>query len=159
MSYLNFLFYLYRLKGNDIVVVSINYRLGIFGFLSLADAKLSGNMGLQDQNMALRWVQNNIHNFGGDPNQVTIWGESAGSWSVFYQMLASYGNTFQQLIGQSGSVVSPAWHEYTAEEAKRYVYAKYGYGCILCIFSDLLKTLIFTHYQLFIHMIQTNGQR
>ena len=101
-------------------MVSINYRLGMFGFLSLADSRLSGNMGLLDQNMALQWVQNNIHNFGGNPNQVTIWGESAGSWSVFYQMMSPYGKTFQQIIGSSGSVVSPAWYEYTAEDAKRY---------------------------------------
>ena len=118
-------------KGNDVVMVSINYRIGMFGFLSLADAKLSGNMGLQDQHMALQWVQNNIHNFGGDPNQVTIWGESAGSWSVFYQMMSPYGQTFQQIIGSSGSVVSPAWYEYTAEDAKRYTYSRFEYGVLV----------------------------
>ena len=100
----------------------------MFGFLSLADAKLSGNMGLLDQNMALQWVQNNIHHFGGNPNQVTIWGESAGSWSVFYQMMSPYGQTFQQIIGSSGSVVSPAWYEYTAEDAKRYACYRFGSG-------------------------------
>ena len=116
------------IEGDDIIMVSINYRVGILGFMSLGIPDIPGNMGLHDQVMALQWVQDNIHNFGGDPNQVTIWGESAGSWSVFYQMMSPYGQTFQQIIGSSGSVVSPAWYEYTAEDAKRYVYCRFGYG-------------------------------
>ena len=101
-------------------MVSINYRLGMLGFLSLADTNLAGNMGLLDQVMALKWVQNNIKEFGGDPNKVTIMGESAGSWSVFYHMMSPHSiGLFQQVIGQSGTVLSPAWKEYTEEEALR----------------------------------------
>ena len=101
-------------------MVSINYRLGNLGFLSLAESELSGNMGLRDQTMALQWVQSNIEQFGGDPNRVTISGESAGSYSVFYHMMSPKSkNLFQQVIGQSGSVVSPQWREYTADEAHR----------------------------------------
>ena len=104
-------------------MVSINYRLGTLGFLSLADEGLIGNMGLKDQTLALEWVQNNIEEFGGNPKLVTIMGESAGSWSVFYQMMSPYGaSLFQQIIGQSGTVVSPGWHEYTADEARRRVF-------------------------------------
>ena len=103
-------------------MVSINYRLGLFGFLSLANEYVPGNMGLLDQVMALEWVQRNIKEFGGDPTRVTIMGESAGSWSVFYHMMSPRSiHLFHQVIGQSGSVVSPRWKEYTEEEAKRLV--------------------------------------
>lgn len=103
-------------------MVSINYRLGLFGFLSLANEGLPGNMGLLDQVMALEWVQRNIKEFGGDPTRVTIMGESAGSWSVFYHMMSPRSTSlFHQVIGQSGSVVSPRWKEYTKDEARRCV--------------------------------------
>nr|CAH7738335.1 unnamed protein product [Callosobruchus chinensis] len=70
----------------DIVLVTVNYRLGLLGFLSLEDRSLNvpGNAGMKDQVMALRWVQRNIKYFGGDPDNVTIFGESAGSASVHF---------------------------------------------------------------------------
>jgi para-nitrobenzyl esterase len=72
--------------GNE-VVVSMNYRLGIFGFLaSRALGRHSGDYGLEDQQAALRWVQDNVSAFGGDPNNVTIYGESAGGSSVCDQI-------------------------------------------------------------------------
>ena len=92
----------------DVIVVTINYRLGMFGFIRSADGQLPGNQGLWDQHMAIRWVHNNIGAFTGDPNTVTIFGESAGSASVFYQSLYA-GNVglFKRVIGQSGSSMSP----------------------------------------------------
>ena len=103
-------------------MVSINYRLGMLGFLSLADTNLPGNMGLLDQVMALKWIQTNIKEFGGDPDRVTIMGESAGSWSAFYHMMSPLSKgLFQQVIGQSGTVMSPNWMEYTEDEAVRYI--------------------------------------
>jgi len=66
----------------DVVVVSINYRLGTLGFLALDDGQTLGNFGLADQITALQWVEKNIADFGGDPNKITIFGQSAGAASV-----------------------------------------------------------------------------
>ena len=74
----------YMDKG--IVLVTINYRLGPYGFLSLGHSGIDGNAGLLDQSLALQWVQENIGNFGGDKDSVTIFGESAGSLSVALQV-------------------------------------------------------------------------
>jgi para-nitrobenzyl esterase len=86
------------------VVVSMNYRLGIFGFL--ADPALgpnSGDYGLQDQQFALRWVRDNIAQFGGDPGNVTIYGESAGGSSVCDQIASpTAAGLFERAIGVSG---------------------------------------------------------
>ena len=93
----------------DIVLVTINYRLGAFGFLNLRDAsggKLpgSGAEGLADQVMALRWVKDNIAAFGGDPNNVTIFGESAGGMSVGALLACpSARGLFHKAIPQSGA--------------------------------------------------------
>ncbi len=83
-----------RLAGQGIIVVSINYRLGVFGYLAHPELSsesprgLSGNYGLLDQIQALKWVHSNISAFGGDPANVTIAGESAGALSVMYLMAA-----------------------------------------------------------------------
>ncbi|XP_069701780.1 esterase E4-like isoform X2 [Periplaneta americana] len=77
-----------HLLTEDVVVVTINYRLGLLGFLHLPEAGLAGNNGLKDQTMALRWVRDNIANFGGDPKRVTIFGQSAGAASVHFHMLS-----------------------------------------------------------------------
>ncbi|ORY59199.1 Alpha/Beta hydrolase protein [Pseudomassariella vexata] len=66
----------------DVVVVGINYRLGSLGFLALPDGATNGNFGLADQINALDWVRNNVRDFGGDPNRITIFGQSAGAGSV-----------------------------------------------------------------------------
>lgn len=86
------------------IVITINYRLGMFGFLRSADGKLPGNQGLWDQHLALKWVHENIAAFSGDPGQVTIFGESAGGASVLFQALYP-GNKghFQRVIAESGS--------------------------------------------------------
>jgi para-nitrobenzyl esterase len=87
---------------DGVVLVSINYRLGISGFAAVADAPL--NRGLHDQLFALRWVQENIESFGGDPKRVTIFGESAGGMSVTTLMASPLSRgLFRQAIMQSGN--------------------------------------------------------
>jgi para-nitrobenzyl esterase len=100
------------MAAKGIVVVTVNYRLGIFGFLALAELtqesphKASGNYGLLDQNAALRWVNQNIANFGGDPKRVTIAGESAGSISVSAQMASPLSkDLIAGAIGESGAMM------------------------------------------------------
>ncbi|XP_023936436.2 juvenile hormone esterase [Bicyclus anynana] len=92
---------------NGVVVVTINYRLGVFGFLQLGIPEAAGNMGLKDQVQALKWVQNNIDKFGGDRNNVTIFGISAGSAAVEYLMLSPLAKgLFHKTIHQSGSTLN-----------------------------------------------------
>ena len=99
------------LKENpDVIVVSIAYRLGIFGFFHLShlpdgkDYPDAQNLGLMDQMMALKWIHENIAGFGGDPDNVTIWGESAGAGSVTLLPLIEGSHTyFKRVIAQSGS--------------------------------------------------------
>ncbi len=98
------------LKG--VVLVTINYRLGVFGFLATADlAKeangAAGNYGLLDMVAALQWVKTNIKEFGGDPGNVTIFGESAGSFAVSTLMASPMAQgLFHKAIGESGAAFS-----------------------------------------------------
>jgi para-nitrobenzyl esterase len=100
------------LAKKGVVLVSINYRLGAFGFLAHPELTKesahhsSGNYGLLDQLAALRWVQKNIAQFGGDPGNVTIFGESAGSWSVNLLVASPLGKgLFHRAIGESGALL------------------------------------------------------
>jgi carboxylesterase type B len=94
----------------EVVIVTTNYRLGFLGFLSLKDPSLGvpGNAGLKDIVMALKWVQKNIHNFGGDPNNVTICGGSTGGVAVHLLTLSPMSkDLFHKAIAQSGCAMSP----------------------------------------------------
>lgn len=75
------------LVRNDVVVVTLNYRLGPIGFLSLPSIGIYGNCGLKDQQLALEWVSGNIKAFGGDNTNVTLFGESAGAASTHFHIL------------------------------------------------------------------------
>ncbi|XP_049939025.1 esterase B1-like [Schistocerca serialis cubense] len=104
------------LEVDDIVFVTMNYRLGALGFLSTEDDVIRGNYGFKDQNLALRWVRSNIAAFGGDAGRVTLFGESAGSVSTSYHLLHNKGCLFQQAIMQSGSALSPRGMAFTARD-------------------------------------------
>ena len=121
----------YRYDGESmakkgIVVVTTNYRLNIFGNLAhpelTAEApyKASGNYGQLDQNMALQWVRNNISAFGGDPNKVTIAGESAGSIGVSVQMASPLSKgLIAGAIGESGAAIQPTMAPVSLPEAEK----------------------------------------
>ena len=95
----------YFARSGDVIIVSINYRLGVFGFMAhpAFDPAHNGSVGLEDQREALRWVKRNIRAFGGDPKNITLAGESAGAASVCMQLLAPREavGLFQKAIIQS----------------------------------------------------------
>jgi para-nitrobenzyl esterase len=122
------------LAERGLVVVSINYRLGVLGYLAHPQLSaespqgVSGNYGLLDQIAALEWVRENIESFGGNPNNVTIAGESAGALSVMYLMASPKARgLFHKAIAQSAYMVStpalkePRFGMPAAEQAGAYI--------------------------------------
>lgn len=105
---------LLAVKGR-VVVVTLNYRLGAFGFASLpgfsgSGGRISAETGLEDQQAALRWVQRNIKNFGGDPKNVTLFGESAGGIHTCLHLVSPKAKgLFHKVIMQSGSCATPSF--------------------------------------------------
>jgi para-nitrobenzyl esterase len=103
-----------NLAGKGVIIVTVNYRLDIFGFLAHPEltkesgTNSSGNYGLLDQIAALKWVQRNIRAFGGDPSQVTIFGESAGAFDLSLLMASPLARgLFTRAIGESGGALTP----------------------------------------------------
>ncbi|XP_075214398.1 juvenile hormone esterase-like isoform X2 [Lycorma delicatula] len=93
---------------HGVVIVTLEYRLGVFGFLNTLNKNAPGNAGLKDQVLALKWIKNNINSFGGDPSKVTIFGSSAGSASAQYHTLSPLSRgLFHGIILESGSVLNP----------------------------------------------------
>ncbi|XP_035697791.1 carboxylesterase 4A-like [Branchiostoma floridae] len=94
----------------NVIVVTFNYRLGVFGFLGTGDHHAPGNVGLLDQTQAIRWVRENIDNFGGDVNRITIFGLSAGGMAVSLHLLSPLNSgLFHRAITQSGSPFTPGF--------------------------------------------------
>merc|ERR1719500_2377378 len=97
----------------------------------LASGRISGNQGLRDQVLALQWVQENIVHLGGNPEEVAIWGESAGAWSVFHHLLAPQSNgLFRAGLANSGTMISgladrSMTREEAAENGKEFAIAAY----------------------------------
>ncbi|XP_063635630.1 juvenile hormone esterase-like isoform X2 [Cydia splendana] len=98
-----------NLVKQGIVVVTVNYRLGPYGFMCIDDPAVPGNQGLKDQYAALRWVRKNIAAFGGNPYNVTLAGQSAGSASVLLQLYSSKEKLFNKVIAESGTPLSPSF--------------------------------------------------
>ncbi|XP_046434785.1 juvenile hormone esterase-like isoform X1 [Neodiprion fabricii] len=97
-----------RLVKMNVVVVSMNYRLGVFGFLHLDHEVAPGNLGMKDQVAGLKWVRENIGKFGGDPKNITIFGHSAGGSSVHYHLLSPLSKgLFEKAIAHSGVAFNP----------------------------------------------------
>ncbi|KAI8519189.1 Carboxylesterase 5A [Branchiostoma belcheri] len=93
---------------HSVVIVTINYRLGPLGFLQTLEDEAPGNFALLDQVKSLQWVENNIRNFGGDPDRVTIFGESAGGFSVAFHVMSPLATgLFHRAISESGAGVLP----------------------------------------------------
>ncbi|XP_073955396.1 juvenile hormone esterase-like [Choristoneura fumiferana] len=91
------------LVRHDVILVTFNYRLEVLGFLCLDTEDVPGNAGMKDQVAALRWVQKNISQFGGDPDNVTIFGESCGAASVSFHLISPMSKgLFKRAIAQSG---------------------------------------------------------
>ncbi|XP_046579687.1 cholinesterase 2-like isoform X2 [Haliotis rubra] len=122
----------------QVIMVTIQYRLGPLGFLSTKDDVSAGNYGLWDQHLALLWVKKNIASFGGDITSITLMGESAGSASVAFQALYSGSKgLFQRTIMQSGSA-SSSW-AYTRNSLK---YARQLAQKVNCSFQSDSASMI-----------------
>ncbi|XP_059061195.1 cholinesterase 2-like [Achroia grisella] len=91
------------LVDKNIILITINYRLGPYGFMCLDTPEVPGNQGLKDQVLALRWVKDNIGAFGGDVNKITLFGRSAGGISIDLHLLSEHDNLFNRVIMQSGT--------------------------------------------------------
>merc|ERR1711953_112245 len=130
-----------KLLERDMILVAVQYRLGPLGFMCLPDDEIAGNMGLMDQQLALKWVHELIHAFGGDPDRVTIMGESAGSASVTYQMLSDESQLyFEQAIAESGSALSSWAFDSTPEKHAKEISGEY-LGCPTDSNAELVNCL------------------
>ncbi|XP_015586106.1 cholinesterase 1 isoform X2 [Cephus cinctus] len=125
-----------------IVLVTFNYRLGPLGFLSLNHPAATGNAGLKDQNLVLKWVRRNIAKFGGDPDNVTLFGQSAGGAAVEYHMVSDMSQgLFHRTISMSASILS-SWAFHSPTHATKRAF-KLGnvLGIAATTKEDLLRTL------------------
>ncbi|XP_031430898.1 neuroligin-1 isoform X2 [Clupea harengus] len=139
----------------NVIVITVNYRLGVLGFLSTGDQAAKGNYGLLDQIQSLRWISENIAFFGGDPLRITVFGSGAGASCVNLLTLSHYseGNRwsnstkglFQRAIAQSGSALSSWAVSFQPAKYARMLAKKVG--CNLKDTVDLVECLQRKHYK------------
>ncbi|XP_058890510.1 neuroligin-1 isoform X5 [Acipenser ruthenus] len=124
----------------NVIVITVNYRLGVLGFLSTGDQAAKGNYGLLDQIQALRWISENIAFFGGDPLRITVFGSGAGASCVNLLTLSHYSEgLFQRAIAQSGSALSSWAVSFQPAKYARMLATKVG--CNLMDTVDLVECL------------------
>ncbi|XDA90084.1 hypothetical protein R6Z07F_019660 [Ovis aries] len=130
----------------NVIVITINYRLGILGFLSTGDQAAKGNYGLLDQIQALRWIEENVGAFGGDPKRVTIFGSGAGASCVSLLTLSHYSEgLFQKAIIQSGTALSSWAVNYQPAKYTRILADKVG--CNMLDTTDMVECLRNKNYR------------
>ncbi|XP_014218898.1 esterase E4 isoform X2 [Copidosoma floridanum] len=140
----------YLLKKN-IVFVALNYRLGILGFLNMDHEECSGNQGLKDQIAGLAWVKENIEAFGGDSDNITVFGESAGGASVHALCLSPLARgLFQKAIIQSGAVSNPWAHISSNKDVGFSVAKALGKNC-----TSTLETILFLRTVPVVKLVET----
>ena len=136
---------------NDVIIVTINYRLHILGFLSLPAFGIHGNNGLKDQQIALQWTYENIANFNGDPENICLFGESAGATCVHFQVLNEKSRKFiKSAICQSGTAFSSVLARLDTVENDVFKVAKllgYKSDSIAEAFETLLKAPVQDLYE------------
>lgn len=99
-------------ERGDVIVATINYRVGTLGFFSGFINEAAGNMGIYDQLMAIRWIKENAKHFGGDPENIVLFGQSSGAFSVSLHMVSPLSkNYFRRAILQSGSAFHPMYSD------------------------------------------------
>ncbi|KAL4006447.1 SHC-transforming protein 4 [Sarotherodon galilaeus] len=124
----------------NVIVVTMNYRLGVLGFLSTGDQSAKGNYGLLDQIQALRWLNENIGHFGGDPERITIFGSGAGASCVNLLILSHHSEgLFHRAIAQSGTAISSWSVNYQPLKYTKILARKVG--CTYAETADLVDCL------------------
>eukprot|EP00063_Salmo_salar_P097369 XP_014072204.1 PREDICTED: neuroligin-1 isoform X2 [Salmo salar] len=130
----------------NVIVITVNYRLGVLGFLSTGDQASKGNYGLLDLIQALRWTSENIAFFGGDPLRITVFGSGAGASCVNLLTLSHYSEgLFQRAIAQSGTALSSWAVSFQPAKYARMLAKKVG--CNLKDTVDLVECLQKKHYK------------
>lgn len=105
----------YLMESQDLILVTISYRVNVFGFLATGDLASPGNYGLKDITMALKWVRDNIAAFGGDPKAVTISGQSAGSVAVNYHLMSNHSQGLYKNAHMISGLAAKSWGEPLAD--------------------------------------------
>ncbi|XP_066290015.1 fatty acyl-CoA hydrolase precursor, medium chain-like [Branchiostoma lanceolatum] len=124
---------------HNVVMVTINYRLGMMGFLPTLDNDAPGNFGLLDVIKALQWVKANIRNFGGDPDRVTIFGESGGGWAVSLLVMSPMATgLFYRAISQSGVAGVPITQKGDVRRAEDMAR---GFNCTTTPYAEMMSCL------------------